>query len=203
MSDYCRERSLGRNAALTAALLTALASPVRSAVLDELNGLFTEKLGAISSTVRNGDWDAYVTGFAWHAPWAYDNSTRGRLNEAAWGGGVGRSMRDEDGDRHSVFVMGFADSHRDPQFAVGYAWHRYWKLARDWRVGLGYMAFLTSRKDVAHRWPIAAMLPCLSIRRGRCEIIGLFVPRVSKDIKGDVFFVFSRFALGSERLPSR
>ena len=196
-------RSLGARRALTLALFTALAVPARSAVLDELREFFTGKIEAISTTARSGDWDAYATGFAWHVPWAYDNATRSRLNERAWGGGFGRSTTDGDGDRHSVFLMGFSDSHRAPQFVAGYAWHRYWKPAGDWHAGFGYMAFLTSREDVAHRWPIAAVLPCLSIRRGRCEIIGLFVPRVSKNIKGDVFFVFSRFALGAERKPAR
>lgn len=185
----------GRRAALTLVLLAAFAVPARSVTFDELSGLFTEKFKAIATTARSGDWDAYVTGFAWHAPWAYNNSTRGRLNEAAWGGGIGRSMRDGDGDRHSVYVMGFADSHRDPQFAAGYAWHRYWTPARNWHIGFGYMAFLTSRKDVAHHWPIPAVLPCLSIRCRRFEVLGLFVPRVSKDIKGDVFMVFTRIAL--------
>lgn len=203
MKHSRRYRNWKRRAALSLAFFTVLAVHTRSAAADELREFFTGKIDAITTTARTGDWDAYATGFAWHAPWAYDSATVDRLNERAWGGGFGRSMTDGDGDRHSVFLMGFSDSHRAPQIVAAYAWNRYWKPTRDWHAGFGYMAFLTSRKDVAHRWPIAAMLPCLSIRRGRCEIIGLFVPRVSKDIKGDVFFVFSRFALGSERLPSR
>ncbi len=176
-------------------LIAVSAIHARPAALDELRELFTDKIEAISTAARSGDWDAYVTGFAWHAPWAYDNATRRRLNEAVWGGGFGRSIRDDAGDRHSLYVIAFSDSHRDLQISAGYAWHRYWALPRDWRMGLGYMAFVTSREDVAHRWPIPAVLPCLSIRCRRYEVMGMFVPRVSKRIKGDVFMVFTRIAL--------
>ena len=195
--------NLGRRGALTLALLTVLAGPSRAAIAEELQEFFSGKLEAIATTARSGSWDAYATGFAWHVPWAYDSATRARLNEAAWGGGLGRSTIDEDGDRHSVFLVGFTDSHRASQFVAAYAWQRYWKPAPDWHVGFGYAAFLFSREDVANRLPLPAALPCLSIRRGRIEIFGLFVPRVSKDVKGDVFFVFSRFALGAKRPASR
>lgn len=195
MTDFFHGRNLRCRAALAWLLLPAFAVQARSAVLDDLRGLFTEKLETISKAARTGRWDAYVTGYAWHAPWAYTDATRGRLNETTWGGGFGRSLRDDDGDRHSVYIMAFSDSHRATQFVAGYAWHRYWMRTPDSGVGLGYMAFIFSREDVANRWPLPAALPCVSVRWRRWEALGLFVPRVSKDIKGDVFFVFARIAL--------
>ena len=190
-------------AGLALTLFTVLAGPSRAAIAEELQGFFSGKLEAISTTARSGSWDAYATGFAWHVPWVYDRATRARLNEAAWGAGLGRSIIDSDGDRHSLFVLGFSDSHRESQFVAGYIWNRYWKPAPYWHVGFGYAAFLFSREDVANRLPLPAALPCLSIRRGHFEVFGLFVPRVSKDVKGDVFFVFSRFTLGTKRPRSR
>lgn len=163
--------------------------------LEDVSGFFSEKIGAINATMRTGRWDTYVCGYAWHLPWAYNDTTRRRLNETTWGGGFGRSMKDGDGDRHSVFVVGFEDSHRDPQFIASYGWQRYVPVNRDVSLGWGYMAFLFSREDVANYLPIPALLPCASIRYRKWEAVGLFVPKVSKDIKGDVFYVFLRVAL--------
>jgi palmitoyl transferase len=164
----------------------------------DLAGMFTSKVDAINLAVRSGEWESYVTGYAWHLPWAYVDSTRARLNETTWGGGFGRTVTDGDGDRHSVFLLALEDSHRAVQYTAGYGWHRYWAATPRLSVGLGYMAFLFSREDVAHHLPIPAALPCTSIRYGRCEFIGLFVPHVSKDIKGDVLFVFMRLPLGGD-----
>ncbi len=184
-----------RRRALAIAAYAALAAPAWSGPGVDLGGFFSEKLDAINATMRTGRWEAYVTGYAWHLPWGYSAATRGRLNETTWGGGFGRSMRDGDGDRHAVFFVASEDSHRESQFIVSYGWQRYWSPTRDFSLGWGYMAFLFSREDVANYLPLPAVLPCASIRYRRWEAVGLFVPRVSKDIKGDVFFVFMRVAL--------
>ena len=162
--------------------------------------MFTDKLVAINDAVRVGAWETYVTGYAWHLPYGYQDKTRSRLNETTWGGGFGRTLKDEDGDRHSVYFMAFADSHRDPQFNLGYGWQRYWSPTRKFSIGGGYLAFLFSRRDVANHLPIPALLPCASIRYGGVEVVGLFVPRISRDIKGDVLFLYLRVPLGSGRM---
>lgn len=178
---------------LTSALALALSG--RAGPLEALGDLFTEKIDVIRATVQHGKWDVYASGYAWHLPWGYSDATRARLNETTWGGGFGRSLRTEDGDRHSVFVMGFSDSHRTPQYIASYGWQRYWPAARKLSLGWGYQAFLFSREDVAGSFPLPALLPCASIRFRRWEAIGMFVPRISRDIKGDVFFVFGRVSL--------
>ena len=161
----------------------------------DVGGFFAEKLERINVAARSGPWDVYTTGYAWHAPWAYDAATRARLNDTTWGGGFGRSVTDGDGDRHSVFFVAFSDSHRTAQFVLSYAWQRYWPANRDWSLGWGYTAFLFSREDVARYLPLPAVLPCASIRYRRWEAIGQFVPHISKDIKGDVLFIFMRVGL--------
>jgi lipid IVA palmitoyltransferase len=162
----------------------------------DLGGVFRSKLETINLAVHSGEWESYVTGYAWHLPWAYVDSTRARLNETTWGGGFGRTVTDADGDRHSVFVLALEDSHRAAQFTAGYGWHRYWPATPHLSLGLGYMAFLFSREDVAHHLPIPAALPCASIRYRRCEFVGMFIPRISEDVKGNVIFVFMRVPLG-------
>jgi palmitoyl transferase len=162
----------------------------------DFGGLFAGKREAVHDAIRFGEWETYFTGYAWHLPHGYQEKTRARLNETTWGGGFGRTINDEDGDRHSVYVMAFADSHREPQLNFGYAWQRYWAATRNLSLGGGYLAFVFSRADVANHLPIPALLPCASIRYRGVEVIGLFVPRVSRDIKGDVLFVYLRLSLG-------
>ena len=164
-----------------------------------LGEMFRSKLNAIDHALRLGEWETYITGYAWHLPYGYQESTRARLNETTWGGGFGRTIDDDDGDRHSVYLMAFADSHRAPQLNIGYAWQRYWQMSRNLNVGAGYLAFLFSREDVANHVPMPALLPCASITYRGIEVIGLFVPRVSRDIKGDVLFVYLRVPLGRTR----
>ena len=169
----------------------------------DLREMFASKRESISEALRAGDWEMYATGYAKHLPYGYQRNVRARLNETTWGGGFGRTINDEDGDRHSVFVMAFSDSHRALQMNVGYGWQRYWNATSNLGLGAGYLAFVFSREDVANYLPVPALLPCVSARYGRLEVIGLFVPRVSRDIKGDVLFLYLRVPLGRGASPSR
>lgn len=184
---------------ILAALGFGLATVAGRSSVAGLRDLFTAKLGSVQDAIQVGDWETYATGYAWHLPHGYQERVRDRLNETTWGGGFGRTIDDEDGDRHSVYVMAFSDSHRALQVNVGYGWQRYWRATRNVSLGAGYLAFFFSREDVANHLPIPALLPCASVRYGRIEVIGLYVPRVSRDIKGDVLFVYLRVPLGLER----
>jgi palmitoyl transferase len=161
--------------------------------------MFASKRESLRDAIRIGDWELYGTGYAKHLPYGYEDSVRARLNETTWGGGFGRTINDEDGDRHSVFVMAFSDSHRDLQVNVGYGWQRYWNATRNFSVGGGYLAFVFSREDVANYLPVPAILPCVSARYRGVEVIGLFVPRISRDIRGDVLFLYLRVPLTTGR----
>jgi lipid IVA palmitoyltransferase len=194
-----RLATLGVVVAIISGGATARANPAS----DAFGELFSGKVAAVSDAVRIGNWETYFTGYAWHLPYGYQATTRARLNETTWGGGFGRTIDDEDGDRHSVYLMGFSDSHRALQVNAGYAWQRYWSATRDVKLGAGYLAFFFSREDVANHLPIPAVLPCLSLRYRGLEMIGLFVPRVSRDIKGDVLFVYLRVPLGTEPTMKR
>jgi palmitoyl transferase len=184
-------RSLGTRCALVFAAVITLAQPSRAEPY-HFGDTFRYKLSTIKKAVQAGDWESYITGYAWHLPYGYEASVRARLNETTWGGGFGRTIRDEDGDRHSVYMMALSDSHYRPQLNVGYAWQRYWRPSRNFALGGGYLAFLFSREDVSNYMPMPALLPCASIDFGGVEVLGVFVPRVSRDIKGDVFFIYLR-----------
>lgn len=196
--DRWRWRGWARLALVTTGLFAAAVAG-RAGPFD-FGRMLADKRDAIGDAVRAGQWETYFTGYAWHLPYRYHDATRARLNETTWGGGFGRTIKDEDGDRHSVFVMAFSDSHHAAQYNAGYAWQRYWSPTRNLGIGAGYLAFLFSREDVANHLPMPALLPCASISYRGIEIIALFVPRVSRDIKGDVLFVYLRVPLGGTRV---
>ncbi len=181
--------------AFVVAVFAFTALPARAGLAEATAGFFSEKLESIQLALKGGQRELYATGYAWHLPWAYTKSTRARLNDATWGGGFGCWCTDKRGDRNSVYVIAFEDSHRSTQVVLGYAWQRYWVADRDWSLGWGYMAFLFSREDVAHRWPLPAALPCVSLRYRRWEVVSMYVPHVSKEVKGDVLYFFLRVAL--------
>lgn len=184
---------------LLAAVMTAVTIQGRADPFG-LAGMFAHKREAISDAIRIGQWESYASGYAWHLPYQYQGETRARLNETTWGGGVGRTILDGDGDRHSVCLLVFSDSHRTPQWNLGYGWQRYWSPTPDFGLGGGYLAFLFSRRDVANNLPIPALLPCASIRYRGIELIGMFIPRISRDITGDVLYFCLRMPFGRTRV---
>jgi lipid IVA palmitoyltransferase len=139
---------------------------------------------------REGSWDAYLTGYAWHAPYAYNKQKREEYNDFAAGGGVGRSIMDEDGDKHSLYALAFRDSHYKPQYTIGYAWMRYWGGGLSF--GLGYTMYVFARSDVNHYLP-APMAGLLgSMRYGSFELMVAAVP-FGKDDSGNIALVFGRW----------
>ena len=158
-------------------------------------GYFREKLEAFSSAACNGDWDLYVTGLAWHAPWGYSKAARARLNEAAWGMGVGRSILKNENQRYSIYATAFLDSHRNVEAAGGIMWLRYWSFLPEFKAGLGYTAFLTTRVINNQRSILPAVLPVGTVSFKHFELLGTFVPHVSNSIRGDVLMVCVRIAL--------
>ena len=66
----------------------------------------------------DGGWTLYATGYTWHMPYAYKNSTYD-YNDLAWGGGFGRYVYDEKGNYHGLYAIAFRDSHYLPQYQFG------------------------------------------------------------------------------------
>jgi palmitoyl transferase len=141
----------------------------------------------------NGRNDYYASGFIWHAPWGYSSERRhDELNDAAWGGGFGRSVVDPSGDTHSLYAIAFRDSHYRPQYTTGYLWMTYWSLAGRLRGGLGYSAFVFSRNDIGSRYPVPAVLPAASLRYQEVEVMGTYVPGFTQG--GNVGYFSARFS---------
>jgi len=174
----------------------ALAAGSPLAVADSLGEALGYKYERSAAALRDGRWDAYATGYAWHAPWAYDKDKRDQLNSAALGGGLGRSVVDANGATHSLYAMAFRDSHYKPQYTAGYAWMTYWP-GKYVDIGLGYTVFLFARSDIAHYAPLPLAGPLASIRRGDLELMATAVPGIAHD-SGNIAFVFLRWSPDSK-----
>jgi palmitoyl transferase len=165
-------------------------SPLASAY--DVGEMLAYKAERVRAALREGGWDAYLTGYAWHAPWAYDSKKRDELNEAAIGSGIGRSVTDTDGDRHLLYGLLFRDSHEKPQYTAGYAWLTYWPAGEKLRLGLGYSVGLFARSDVRDYTPLPFAAGLVSAHYGEFELMVALVPGVEPD-SGNVALVFGRW----------
>jgi hypothetical protein len=66
--------------------------------------------------------DLYVPFLSWHARFMYDKEKTDKYNEMPWGGGLGLSRYNDEGNWSALFAMMFKDSHNEWQPAMGYGW---------------------------------------------------------------------------------
>ncbi len=135
-------------------------------------------------------YDFYLPLYSWHNRYMYDSVSK--YNEHPWGAGFGRSFRDEDGDSHALYIMGFMDSNNRFQPIGGYAFVKNWALdeKKDWSVGLGYTLSITARHEYDYI-PLPLPLPLISLQYKQVAIQAAYVPGVYND--GNVLFAWFRW----------
>lgn len=119
----------------------------------------------ISQTWEQPDrYDLYLPFLSWHARFMYDKEKTDNYNEMPWGGGLGVSRYNDEGNWSALFAMMFKDSHNEWQPAMGYGWEKGWYLdnAKDFRLGLGAAAGITARDDFANYVPLPFIFPLFS-----------------------------------------
>lgn len=165
---------------------------VEDAASTERPGPWTRFTTRLSKVWASDEWDAYFPFWAWHNRLTYDREHIDRYNEFPLGFGLGRSMTDEDGDFHTLFLMGFKDSNRNFQPIGGYAFMRNWPLdeAGDFSVGLGYTLALTARYEYSYV-PFPAPLPLVGFQYKRLAVQATYVPGPRND--GNVLFAWIRW----------
>lgn len=138
-----------------------------------------------------GNTELYFTGYAWHNRYTYERERVGIFNELAFGGGVGKSFYDEQGDWHGLYAFAFLESHKKIEPVVGYAFLKmvHWNDA--FRAGAGYTVLLTSRTDIMHGVPFPGILPWISVGFKQASISATYVPG-SKNA-GNVLFVIGKW----------
>lgn len=149
----------------------------------------------LSDAWDNGTWDLYLTGYAYHARNTYSSAKLSELNEQSWGAGYGWSRRNAMGDNFGVYGLAFKDSHSKYTKLLGWAWWAHWPRHADVSAGIGYTAFLASRPDIWRGAPFPGVLPLATFRLYKAELIGTYIPKVSRRTtgNGNVGFVMMRY----------
>lgn len=137
-----------------------------------------------------GDFDVYLPLYAWHNRLMYHTGEASHFNENPWGGGMGTSYYDEDGDQHGLFMMGFKDSNKHFQPVLGYAYIKNWSLFDDCNFGLGAAAGVSARHEMYYI-PFPAALPILSIEYKNFAIQTTYIPE--RYNHGNVLFTWARW----------
>jgi palmitoyl transferase len=141
-------------------------------------------------------WDLYLSGYAYHSRSTYSSQRVQALNERAWGGGIGRTMRNEQGDDESLYLIGFRDSKSQPHWMLGYAYQWTRPLGDAGLEGsLGFTAALMRRRDWGDGWPVPVVLPVASLGTARAKLVMTFVPRLSTSKgRGNVLLLVGRLS---------
>lgn len=140
--------------------------------------------------MAEGKTDIYATGYSYHLRSMYSAEKIDTFNEQAWGGGVGKSLVDEDGDWHGLYAIAFLDSHKDLEPTAGYAYQKMMPLSENWKVGAGFTAFLTSRSDTLSHFPVPLALPLATVQYRKAALMATYMPGPRGN--GNVVFIFGR-----------
>ena len=150
----------------------------------------------VSDTWYNYDTkNLYFPVLTWHNRYTYDQEHIEKYNEKPWGLGYGISKYDQKGNWNGIYLMSFKDSFNKWEPIGGYGWEKVWRPIennQDFRLGLGYTAFITAR----HNWsyiPIPAALPLASIGYKGLDFQATYIPGTHNN--GNVLFGWFKFNL--------
>ena len=143
---------------------------------------------------QSDSYDLYLPAYTWHNRLTYDKSHIRRYNEYPWGGGFGKSYKDEDGDRHYLFIMGFQDSHDMFQPYGGYAFMKNWGFGEkeDFTLGAGFVLGITARQDYGYA-PLPLPLPIIGVQYKCVAVEATYIPGTKNN--GNVLFTWIRYNL--------
>lgn len=137
--------------------------------------------------------DMYFSGYAWHNRFTYGPEKIKHYNEAAWGGGLGKSRFDEKGNWQGIYAIAFLDSHSHVEPAAGYVYLKVAAPTQNIKLGAGLTFIVSSRVDINHNLPVAGILPTLAVFYKRVSFSGTYVPGTSTN--GNVLFLIAKLEL--------
>lgn len=154
---------------------------------------YTKFKNKVSLTWNNPDQnDFYLPVLTWHNRYTYDQEHIDKYNESPWGAGGGVSRYDENGNWNGIYLMVFKDSFNKWEPIGGYGWEKIWRPWHenpDFRLGLGYTAFITAR-DNWNYIPIPAALPLASVGYKDINFQATYIPGTHNN--GNVLFGWFR-----------
>jgi palmitoyl transferase len=150
----------------------------------------------VADIAEQGRWDLYLSGYAHHNRNSYSEKSLRKLNEKAWGAGIGKTLRNGHGNDESLYFIGLRDSRRHAQFMAGYAYQWVHGFGADsgLEMGAGLTAAIIRRQGVLGGKPFPAILPVASIGTQSAKLMVTFIPHVAiRNNKGNVVLLFARF----------
>jgi hypothetical protein len=144
-------------------------------------------------------WDVYVTGYSYHDRDTYTKAQLNKMNEMTWGGGLGRTLRNERGNDESLYVIGMRDSNERAQWMAGYAYQWVFPVKSSFsnlELGAGLTGVIIRRQDWYDGRPFPAILPVFSVGTRAAQLLATYVPHLSaRKKKGNIVSVMLKFSL--------
>ncbi len=140
-----------------------------------------------------GDNELYLPAYTWHNRYIYPAYRLHAYNENPWGGGLGKSFYDEDGDWHGLYAFAFLDSHKNVEPIVGYAFLKIARFNENTRAGAGFGILATARPDIFHNIPFPGVLPWVSFNYRKASLSATYIPGSRK--AGNVLFFIVKYVL--------
>jgi hypothetical protein len=174
------------------------ASDALAQQLDEVQepSLWAKTSTHVVDVAEQGRWDLYLSGYAYHLRRSYNGDSLRKLNEKAWGGGFGKTLRNAHGNDESLYFIGLRDSRRHAQWMAGYAyqWVHGFGSRQGLEAGVGVTAVLVRRQGMFGGAPFPSLLPVASIGTKNVKLMATFIPHVAiRNNKGNVVLLFARF----------
>ncbi|MFI4919023.1 MAG: lipid IV(A) palmitoyltransferase PagP [Legionellales bacterium] len=138
-----------------------------------------------------GNTDLYLSGYAWHNRYTYRPEKIKTYNEAAWGGGLGKGLFDENGNWQGLYAIAFMDSHNHVEPAAGYAFLKVFGHQQDLKAGIGYTILVTSRGDILNGIPFPGVLPWVSIFYKKTTLAATYIPGAVG--AGNVLYILGKY----------
>ncbi len=157
--------------------------------------MWDDGVNEIKTVYTKGDDQLFVSGHAHHGRSSYSAAKIATLNENAWGLGWSKTLRERNSsgtmEHRGVFGFVISDSHKDPQYMLGYSFEKAYYFNNSWYVSAGVVPTLVRREDMFGKAPFPAIFPIMSIGNQKAELRMVYIPRLSKNLgNGDVLYLF-------------
>ncbi|MDR3414414.1 MAG: lipid IV(A) palmitoyltransferase PagP [Formivibrio sp.] len=156
-----------------------------------LSGLVDSASSEVRTIWNEGATEAYLPLYTYHLRFAYDANKIASYNENPWGIGIGKGIKDDNGNWHGLYAMEFQDSHNRFEPIAGYGFIHPMANFAGVNLGIGYTVFLTARSDINHYIPFPGVLPLASIEKGSVSVKAAYIP--GKHNNGNVLFFFGTY----------
>ena len=148
--------------------------------------------GDVRATWASDNYSVLVPFNIYHVRATYDKEKIKEYNETPWGLGVEKFHIDEKRNRHSLYLLGFADSWSDFQPVAGYSWQKNFHC-HDACFGIGYSAMLTGRRKNSYV-PIPGVVPVASAGYKNVSVQTTWVPYLGHN-NGNVFLTMLQISI--------